>query len=91
MHAFHAAVTAPQKNNTYLELKSGKRLFLEEYVPPGPDGFGACFIFLRQPDGQLFITPESGEVRFYSEIGKSIKLDMRFKVADMNYNGKIEY
>jgi hypothetical protein len=91
MQAFDAAITNVLKNNTYLELNGGKRLFLEEYVPPGSDGFGARFIFLRRPDGQLFITPDSGDVRFYSEVDKNIKLNMRFRIADMNYNGKIEY
>jgi len=91
MQAFNAAVTGVLKNNTYLELKTGQRLFLEEYVAPGKDGFGARFIFLRQPEGKLFITPDSGEVRFYSEVATDIKLNMRFHVSDMNYNGKIEY
>jgi hypothetical protein len=91
MQAFNSAVTATLKNNTYLELKSGQRLFLEEYVAPGKDGFGARFIFLRKPEGNLFITPDSSEVRFYSEVASNIKLNMRFRIADMNYNGKIEY
>jgi hypothetical protein len=91
MQAFNSGVTAVLKNNTYLELKSGQKLFLEEYVPPGKDGFGARFIFLRQPEGKLFITPDTSEVRFYSELTNDIKLNMRFRVPDMNYNGKIEY
>jgi hypothetical protein len=91
MQAFNSAVTGVLKNNTYLELKTGQKLFLEEYIPPGKDGFGARFIFLRQPEGKLFITPDSSEVRFYSEVASDIKLNMRFRVSDMNYNGKIEY
>ena len=47
MQAFNSATTASLKNNTYLERSDGKRLFLEEYVPPGKDGLGARFIFRR--------------------------------------------
>jgi hypothetical protein len=43
---------------------------LEEYVPPGKDGCGARFIFLRELDGQPFITKDTGEVRFYAEFAK---------------------
>jgi hypothetical protein len=93
LQAFASAVTATLKNNTYLERSSdGKRLFLEEYVPPGKDGFGARFIFLRTMDGQTFITPTAGNVRFFSEFGeKSVKLDKQFKVAEMIYKGQLEY
>jgi len=30
-------------------------------------------------------------VRFYAEVGTSLKLNQRFKVADMIYQGKLEY
>jgi hypothetical protein len=64
---------------------------LEEYVPPGKDGFGARFIFLRELDGQPFITKDTGEVRSYAEYAKGPKTDRRFKVADMFYKGELEY
>ncbi len=91
MQAFNSAVTGTLKNNTYLERNDGKRLFLEEYVPPGKDGFGARFIFLRQLDGQPFITKDTGEVRFYSQYEKGPKIDRRFKIANMIYQGGLEY
>jgi hypothetical protein len=91
MQAFNSAGANTLKNNTYLERRDGKRLFLEEYVPPGPDGFGARFIFLRKVDGMPFITADTGEVRFFSEFGANLKLNMRFKVSEMMYNGKLEY
>jgi hypothetical protein len=91
MQAFNSAITATMKNNTYLERSDGKHLFLEEYVPPGKDGFGARFIFLRELDGQLFITKDTGEVRFYAQYSNGIKIDRRFKVADMLYDGELEY
>lgn len=91
MQDLNAATSATLRNSTYLERKDGKRLFLEEYVLPGKDGFGARFIFPRAVDGQPFLTPDAGEVRFYSEIGKTIKLTMRFKVSEMMYDGHLEY
>ena len=42
MQTMNSAVTATLKNETYLE-RDGKRVFLEEYLPPGRDGFGARF------------------------------------------------
>ena len=69
----------------------GKRLFLEEYVPPGKDGFGARFIFLRELDGKPFLTKDTGEVRFYAEYSNGIKVNRRFKTADMIYKGELEY
>ena len=65
MQAIDSAVTATLKNETYLE-RNGKRQFLEEYIPPGKDGFGARFIFLRTFDEQPFIADNTGEVRFHA-------------------------
>ena len=82
--ALGSATTDLTKNNTYLERKDGKRLFLTEYVPPGKDGFGARFIFPRVMDGQPFLNAGSAEARFFTDfrVGSTgIKLDRRFKVA----------
>jgi hypothetical protein len=79
------------KNNTYLERRDGKRQFIEEYHPPGADGFGARFIFLRNMDERPFIQPDSGEIRFVSEFSPSVKLNVVFKVSDMMMDGKLEY
>jgi hypothetical protein len=91
MQAFNSAATGTLKNDTYLERNDGKRLFLEEYVPPGKDGFGARFIFFRELNGQPFITKDTGEVRFYAQYAKGPKIDRRFKVANMLYEGALEY
>ena len=91
MQAFNSAVTGTLKNNTYLERSDGKRLFLEEYVPPGKDGFGARFIFLRAPNGQPFIENNNGEIHFFSQFPGSGKIDRRFKLANMMYQGELEY
>ncbi len=90
MQLFNSAVTGTLKNDTYLE-RNGKRLFLSEYVPPGKDGFGAKFVFSRHLDETLFIADNTGEVRFYSKFEKGPKIDRRFKVADMMYQGALEY
>lgn len=83
--------TADLKNNTYLLTKGGKRVFLQEYQPPRNDGFGARFVFPRLVDGEAYITPESGEILFHSELPKLVDLNMRYKVKDMMFNGKLEY
>lgn len=87
----HARGTAELKNNTFLEIKGGKRLFLQEYQKPKQDGLGARFIFPRLVDGHPFITPESEEVRFFAELDSNYRLDRRYKVKEMLYEGKLEY
>ncbi len=90
LRAFAGATTESLKNKTYLERKDGKRVFLHMYQAPSSDGLGAKFIFERIVDERRFLNQESGEVRFVSEVGK-LKLDMRFKVVDMMYDGQLEY
>ena len=91
MQIISSAATGTLKNTTYLERNDGKRLFLEEYVPPGKDGFGARFIFPRIVSERPFLTPETHDVRFVSEFGTTIKLNVRFNVAAMMVDGKLEY
>ena len=90
--------TGDLQNTTYLMTRDGRRLFLQEYQVPRKDGLGAHFIFPRVVDGKPFATGESGEVRFYSELGnglsvagKPVFLNMRFDVKDMVFGGKLEY
>lgn len=88
--AFYKLTTSDLKNNTYL-LAGGQRVFIQEYQPPGKDGLGARYIFPRLVDGKAFITPETGDVLFRSEPAGFTKLNMRYKVKDMMFNGKLEY
>jgi hypothetical protein len=90
LQEFNSAITSTMKNNVYLQRADGKQLFLEEYVPPGKDGFGARFIFLREVDGEPFIKDANGELRFYAKYPNGIKVDRRFKLADMMYQGQLE-
>lgn len=91
MQLFESAITATLKNKVYLERKDGTRLFLEEYVPPGKDGFGARFIFPRFSQQRPFISDDAGEIRFYAEFPESVKLNMRFSVSQMKYKDQLEY
>lgn len=91
MQVFESAITATLKNKVYLERKDGARVFLQEYVPPGKDGFGARFVFPRFFQERPFITDDSGEIRFYAELAEAMKLNMRFSTSQMKYNNQLEY
>jgi len=91
MQAINSAATGTLKNTTFLERQDGKRLFLEKYIAPIPDNLGAKFIFPRLVDGQPFLNSDSGTVRFYAEFNDSFKLNMRYKVAEMIFDQKLEY
>src|ERR1044072_10061102 len=91
MQIFNSASSGTLKNTSYLERNDGKRIFLEEYVPPGKDGFGARFIFLRTTNEELFLMPQVSDVRFVADLGPEVKLNMRFKVGEMLMDGKLEY
>jgi hypothetical protein len=79
------------KDKVYLERKDGKRLTLANYRPPGPDGMGAKFVFMRTLEGQPFLTADSDNVRFFAQLNEKIKLNVKYKVSDMMYDGKLEY
>jgi len=90
--ALGSAITSTIRNSVYLELKTGQRVFLKEYQPPGGDQLGAKFIFPRYVNDRLFIVPKADEVRFYAEFpGKILVLNMRFKIAGFLYDGVLEY
>jgi hypothetical protein len=91
LQQFAAATAGTLKNRTYLERKDGKRLFLMEYQAPINDGLGAKFIFPRMVDERNFLNSESGSVRFISEVGNQIKLNVTFKLSEMMYQGQLEY
>jgi hypothetical protein len=91
MQVLRATSTPMLRSSTYLESSEGKRIYLEQYAPPGRDGFGARFIFPRRVGERLFLGPESATVRFVSDLGNSIKFNMIFKVAAMMLDGKLEY
>lgn len=91
MQIIRNATAVKLKNTTYLERTDGKRVYIEEYTPPGADGFGARFIFPRMLDGKPFLDADSTMIRFVSDLDPSIKLNMKYKVKEMMLDDKIEY
>jgi hypothetical protein len=91
MQVLTAVTPEALKDKVFLERKDGKRLILADYRPPGPDGMGAKFVFRRQLEGQPFLTTESDNVRFFAQLNEKMKLNVRYKVSDMMYDGKLEY
>jgi len=91
VQAFVGATAESLKSNVYLERKDGKRLLLMDYRPPNNDGMGAKFVFRRVVDGQPFLKAENEQVRFVADVTKTIKLNMRYKLSEMIYEGKLEY
>lgn len=90
MQAFSGANTEALQKNVYLERKDGKKLFLMDYRPPANDGMGAKFVFKRVVDGQPFLS-ENDSVRFVAQLNEKMKLDTRYKLSNMLYDGKLEY
>jgi hypothetical protein len=88
--AFTAATTETLQKNVYLERKDGKKLFLMEYRAPTQDGMGAKFVFQRVVDGEPFLT-EKDSVRFVAQLNEKMKVNTRYKLPDMMYEGKLEY
>lgn len=90
MRTFTTATTEALQKNVYLERKDGKKLFLMEYRAPTGDGMGAKFVFQRVVDGQPFLS-ESDNVRFHAQLSERMKLNTKYKLSEMLYDGKLEY
>jgi hypothetical protein len=90
MRAFTIATTEGLQKNVYLERKDGKKLYLMEYRAPVEDGMGAKFVFPRKFEGQPFLS-ENDSVRFFAQMNEKMKLNTRYKLSDMLYEGKLEY
>jgi hypothetical protein len=90
MRALSAATSDSLKQNVYLERKDGKKLYLMEYRTPTEDGMGAKFVFQRVVDGQPFLT-ENDSVKFVAQFNERMKLNTKYKLSDMLYDGKLEY
>jgi len=88
--AFSAANTAALQQNVYLERKDGKKLFLMEYRPPAADGMGAKFVFKRAEGGQPFLADDDS-VRFFAQLNEKMKVNAKYKLADMLFDGRVEY
>jgi hypothetical protein len=91
LQAFNKLTVDALKEKAYLERKDGKRLLLADYKAPVADGMGGKFVFSRTLDGLPFLTEESEYVRFVVELNDKLKLNIKFKVSNMIYDGKLEY
>ena len=91
VQAFAGATFDSLKDSTYLERTDGQRVLLADFKAPIADGLGAKFVFPRTLNNQPFLTPESGQLKFYSQLSKKVKLEARYKVSDMLYDGQLEY
>jgi hypothetical protein len=91
IQAFASATHNTLRNNTYLERSDGKRVYLMDYREPTADGLGAKFIFPRLLDGEPFLSSPKGSVRFVSEMASTVKLNVRFNLANMVVQDKLEY
>lgn len=92
--------------DTFLATKTGKRVYLSRYEPPGQDGLGAKLFFPRKlPNGEPFLTPKDREVRFETMLTLD-RLDLQepggmrsrtdrvwatFKLNQMVFQGKLEF
>jgi hypothetical protein len=89
--AFGLGTTEKLQNSVYLELKDGRRIGLAEYAPPSQDGTGAKFVFPKMIDGKPFIPDDKEILRFVADFKNGVAFGYRFKVADMMYDGKLEF
>jgi hypothetical protein len=91
VQAFKTATFDSLKESTYLERRDGQRVLLADFKAPIADGLGAKFVFPRTLNNQPFLDAESGQLKFSSQLSKKIKLEARYKVSDMLYDGRLEY
>lgn len=91
LQAFASSTASSLKNSTYLETSDGKRVYLMDYRPPQDDGLGAKFVFPRNVNGGPFLSKPGGHVRFVAQMSEAVKLNVKFNVADMVVDGKVEY
>ncbi len=90
MQKFDSATTETLKNLVYLENSSGKKVFIDEYARPSTDGTGAKFVFPKLIDGKPWLKDDD-ILRFSADLQGGTKFGWRFKLAEMKYNGVLEY
>jgi hypothetical protein len=83
--------TKELKEKAYLTTGGGRRVYLEEYQQPAPDGIGARFIFPRLFEGKPILGPGDNAIRFHAELNATYTLDKSYKAKDMIYEGRLEY
>ncbi len=80
------------KNETYLICKKSKRrVQLKQYLTPAEaGGIEAVFVFPRQENGKDLISVDEKEVRFVTEFSSGTKINRKFKLQDMMFQGRLE-
>lgn len=77
-------------NNTFLQTKSGKKVFINRFEPPDERGLGARLYFPRRlPDGQPLATVDDGQILFQTE-GLREEIRQWFKLRPMVFEGQLE-
>jgi len=78
--------------HTYLLLKKSKRRIpLEQYVTPSQfRGSQAFFIFPRTHEDEELITLSEDEVRFVCRLNTEIKIERKFKLKKMTFEGSLD-
>ncbi len=78
------------KQSCYLISDRLGRVTIQEYYAPGPDGFGAKFVFPRTVEDKPVVSPEDKEIKFdmgFDPIGERVFI--RFKVKELMYGGEL--
>lgn len=88
---FVTATKETLKNVAYLEGPDGKRTFVAEYAPPTKDGTGAKFFFPRITAERMPLFRPDQTFRFFADLGGGAKVNWKFKLSEMTYDGKLEY
>jgi hypothetical protein len=83
--------TAELKGKAYLVVGGTRRIDLEEYQAPAPDGIGARFIFPRMVEGKPLLGPNDDSIQFHAELSPAYTLNRSYKAKEMIYEGKLEY
>ena len=91
LQAFETATLTSLKDSTYLERQDGQRVLLADFKAPVADGLGAKFVFPRTLNNQPFLVPGSGQLKFYSQLSKKIRIEARYRVSEMLYEGRLEF
>lgn len=87
-----ALSTGDLQDATFLELKQSKRrITLQEYVPPSQSGNGLpLFLFPRSEDGRPLVTLAEKQVKFISRLSEDLKVEQKFKLKRMVFDGQLE-
>jgi len=80
------------RDKVYLLLKKSKRkLNFEQYVSPVQAGrLEAFFVFPGLETGKPLVTLAEKEVRFVCKLSSQTKIEKKFKLKNMLFNGKLE-